>query len=364
MPQYLIMAEPPSPAERERLLTLARAGHRTAAGYVVAGDIPGATWTLELTAEGRLRATVLGIDVQAQLLPPQQYAAVVDLFRAAADEPASLPARAPAGAIAPDVQLEPGVVMPVQVTMLGPVSVQAPGMIDADRVALATEIVAYLAINPAGVHPNVLTGAIWPRGVTAEVRDATLARVRNWLGTDESGRSHLVTDADGRMRLGPQVGVDWRVFRALVGRAVQDSARGGSAEAGHLERALAEVRGPLLEGRGPGHYAWLATSGLENEAAALVADAAHRLSGLRRAAGDPAGAMEAARAGLRLARNDELLWRDVLLAADATGDERMLRSVVDEVSARAALDTVLPRMAPETEALIDELLPSWRSSVA
>jgi len=59
-----------------------------------------------------------------------------------------------------------------------------------------------------------------------------------------------------------------------------------------------------------------------------------------------------------------MLWRDLLLAADATGDDRTLRSVVDEVSARAALDQVLPRMAPETEALIDELLPSWRSSVA
>jgi hypothetical protein len=74
--------------------------------------------------------------------------------------------------------------------------------------------------------------------------------------------------------------------------------------------------------------------------------------------------MDAARAGLRLAFDDEMLWRDLLLAADATGDEITLRSVVDEVSARAALDNVLPRMAPETEALIDELLPSWRSSVA
>jgi hypothetical protein len=37
---------------------------------------------------------------------------------------------------------------------------------------------------------------------------------------------------------------------------------------------------------------------------------------------------------------------------------------VDEVSARTALDEVMPRMAPETEALINELLPSWRSSVA
>jgi hypothetical protein len=42
----------------------------------------------------------------------------------------------------------------------------------------------------------------------------------------------------------------------------------------------------------------------------------------------------------------------------------LLRAVVDEARARTALDEVLPRMAPETEALIDELLPSWRSPAA
>jgi len=42
----------------------------------------------------------------------------------------------------------------------------------------------------------------------------------------------------------------------------------------------------------------------------------------------------------------------------------VLRAVVSEISARAALDEVMPRLAPETEALIDELLPSWRSSAA
>jgi len=42
----------------------------------------------------------------------------------------------------------------------------------------------------------------------------------------------------------------------------------------------------------------------------------------------------------------------------------VLRGVVGEMSARVSLDEVLPRMAPETEALIDKLLPSWRSSVA
>ncbi len=170
------------------------------------------------------------------------------------------------------------------------------------------------------------------------------------------------------MSLGPQVRVDWQVFRALLGPG-RAGAAGGRAAAGQprpacLSRALDLVGGQLLDGRDPGRYAWLAADPLEYEAAALVADAGHRLAELRLAAGDAQGAMDAARAGLRLAFNDELLWRDLLTAAHATGQEHVLRAVVGEVFARVSLDEVLPRMAPQTEALIDELLPSWRSSVA
>jgi hypothetical protein len=142
------------------------------------------------------------------------------------------------------------------------------------------------------------------------------------------------------------------------------AADGGPDEAGYLSRALELVGGQLLDGRDVRRYAWLATDDLEYEVAAQVADAAHRLSGLRLAEADPDGAMEAARTGLLLAFNDELLWRDLLRGAQATGQEHVIRAVVDEVCARTALDEVLPRMAPETESLIDEILPSWRSSIA
>jgi hypothetical protein len=363
-PHYLIMAVPPTPTQRERLLALARTRHRTAAGYVVAGDIRGATWTWDVTEEGRLVADVLGFDLKAELLPASQYRAVVELFRSAT-EGAGVPLADPAVDAAPAAQLEPGSRMPVEVGLLGPVQVHAPGPVEAERQALATELVVYLATHPGGVHPNVLTGAIWPRGVQPEVRDATLARVQAWLGTDDVGRPNLTTDAGGRLRLGSQVRVDWLVFRALVAQAGHAAEAGNAAgEAAALERALGLVRGQLLDGRDPGRYAWLATDSFEYEATALIADAAHRLSALRLVAGDAPGAMDAARAGLRLAFNDEMLWRGLLLGAAATGQEHVLRAVVGEVSARAALDEVMPRMAPETEALIDELLPSWRTSAA
>lgn len=359
LPQYVIVAEPPAPAELKRLVALTRTANRVGAGYLLAGEVAEAAWTWEVTQDARLRAGVLGFDVRAQLLPGHQYAAVVELFRAATTA-ASVPAARPAADAAPAEQLLPGATTPVAITLLGTVSVRAPGTIDQDRVALATEIVAYLALRRVAVHPQVLASAIWPRGVTAEVIDATVSRVRDWLGVDDAGRLNLVTDAEGRLRLGSQVRVDWNVFRALVARAAEP----GSDPATFLERALAEVSGRLLDGRPPGRYAWLATTGLEQEAPALVADAAHGLSGMRRGAGDAAGAIAAVRQGLRLAADDELLWRDLLLAADASGDEQTLHAVVDEVSARATLDDRLPRIAPETEALIEELLPSWRPSVA
>ena len=365
-PHYLIMAVPPTPAQRERLLTLASTRHRTAMGYLVAGDVPGATWTWDVTEQGRLHAGVLGFDLRAQLLPAPQYAAIVELFRAAGRQDGVTLDDPPPDA-APPEQLVPGSRMAVEVRLLGQVTVQAPGGIEPDRLGVATEIVAYLATHPGGVHPNVLTGAVWPRGVTPEVQQAALSRVRDWLGSDSRGRPNLVADAAGRLSLGPQVRVDWQVFRALLAQAAAAGRAAGTSvpdEAAILARALDLVEGQLLDGRDSRRYAWLAADPLEYEANARVADAAHRLAGLRLAEGDPQGAMDAARAGLRLAFNDELLWRDLLTAAHATGAEHVLRGVVGEVSARVSLDDVLPRMAPETEALIDELLPSWRSSVA
>jgi hypothetical protein len=365
-PHYLLMAVPPTPQQRERLLALASTRHRTAMGYVTAGDVPGATWSWDVTEQGRLHAGVLGFDLKAQLLPAQQYAAVVELLRAAG-QAGGVTLDDPPPDAAPPEQLVPGARMAVEVRLLGQAAVQAPGGIEPDRVAVATEIVMYLAAHPGGVHPNVLTGVIWPRGVTPEVQRAALARVRDWLGTDSAGRPNLVVDGAGRVSLGPQVRVDWQVFRALLGQAAA-ARRAGTPrpgdEAAILARALDLVTGQLLDGRSAGRYAWLAGDPLEYEVTARVADAGHRLAELRLAAGDAQGAMDAARAALRLAFSDELLWRDLLTAAHATGREHVLRAVVGEVSARVSLDEVLPRMAPQTEALIDELLPSWRSSVA
>jgi hypothetical protein len=378
-PHYLISAVEAAPGwERDRLLALAQAGQAAGAGYLTAGDVPGAAWTWELSPDGRLLAGQLGLDVSAQAIPHEQQVALADMFEAS-DDLAGVPLSAPLPlGLAPSRHLLPQAEEPVEVTLMGPVSVRAPGQLEADRLGQTTEIVAYLATHPGGVHPNVLTAAIWPRGVTEQVRDAALERVMEWLGTDGVGRPHLARDTAGRFRLGSGVRVDWQVFCTLVLRSQEAAGQvpagshdappppgaGGQDEASLLEQALSLVAGPFLADRAAGRYAWLAVDGLEYEVEARAADAAHRLCELRLAAEDPHGAMTAVRIGLRVAPDDELLWRDLIMAAYHTADEPLLRSVVGEICDWARVDDRMPGLAPETEALIDELLPSWRWSVA
>ncbi|WP_214320879.1 BTAD domain-containing putative transcriptional regulator [Nonomuraea sediminis] len=346
--QYLLSAVAPTQDEARRLALLAR---KDTAGYVVTGEVPHATWTVEITEDGKARIAELGFEVAAQLLPRRHYRALIELFRTAEQLDGE--------AIPDDEPLESTRPPAIEIRTLGPIEVVGAEVLEEGRQALATELLIYLATHPGGVHPVVLGGVLWPRGVQAMVRDATIARVADWLGEDGDGNPHLYADEAGRLRLGPEVRTDWALFRELVRRSHGD----GTARAVLLERALGLVRGPLLSGRPPGRYAWLAADELEYDVAAGVADAAHRLCEIKLVHGDPDGAVAAIRAALLLAADDEGLWRDLLRATHATGDTARLRAVADGLSRRSASHPYGGGMAPETEALIDELLPSWRIHV-
>ncbi|WP_312888099.1 hypothetical protein [Nonomuraea rhodomycinica] len=340
---YLLSAVTPTQEEARRLALLAR---NDTAGYVVTGDVPHATWTLEITPEGKARIAELGFEVTAQLLPRRHYQALVELFRTAGRYDGE-----PIAEAEPLEDLQPP---EVEVRMLGPIEIAGLRPLEEGRMALAAEMLVYLATHPGGVHPVVLGGVLWPRGVQAMVRDATIARVADWLG-----EAHLRVDDAGRLSLGPGVRTDWALFRELVRRSHRDTA----ARAVLLERALGLVRGPLLSGRPPGRYAWLAADDLEYDVSAAVADAAHRLCELRLAQREPEAAVAAVRAALLLAADDEGLWRDLLRATHATRDFVRLRAVVDALTRRSGAYAYTGGLAPETEALIDELLPAWRIHV-
>ncbi|MEU8248288.1 BTAD domain-containing putative transcriptional regulator [Nonomuraea sp. NPDC048916] len=339
---YLLSAVTPNHDEARRLALLAR---KDTAGYVVTGEVPHATWTLEITDDGKAKIAELGFEVTAQLLPRRHYQALVDLFRTAEQLD---------GEAVPEPEPLADYGLPaVEVRMLGPIEIVGLDPLEEGRMALAAELLVYLATHPGGVHPVVLGGVLWPRGVQPMVRDATIARVAAWLG-----KRHLRIDEAGRLRLGPEVRTDWALFREMVRRSHGDP----TARTVLLERALGLVRGPLLSGRPSGRYSWLAADELEYDVTAGVADAAHRLCEIRLAHGEPDAAVAAVRAGLLLAADDEGLWRDLLRATHATGDLVRLRAVVEGLTRRAGSQPY-GGLAPETEALIDELLPSWRLHV-
>ncbi|MFC5826709.1 BTAD domain-containing putative transcriptional regulator [Nonomuraea insulae] len=340
---YLLSAVAPTHEEARRLALLAR---RDTAGYVLAGEVPHATWTLEIGDDGKARLAELGFEVDAQLLPRRHYRALIDLFRTADRlDGEAIPEPEPLGGLHPPA---------VEIRILGPVEILGLPPLEEGRMELATELLVYLATHVGGVHPVVLGGVLWPRGVQDMVRDATIARVAQWLGPE-----HLLADEAGRLRLGPDVRTDWALFRELVRRSQGDP----TARAILLEKALGLVRGPLLTARGPGRYAWLAADDLEYDVSAAIADAAHQLCELRLAQNQPDAAVAAVRAALLLAPDDEGLWRDLLRATHATEDLVRLRAVVEGLTRRASSHPYGGGMAPETEALIEELLPTWRIHV-
>ncbi len=329
------------------------------------GEVVGTRWQLEVDESGTLSIPLLDTKVEAVRLTAESAERVAELLadaRAEA-EPATGRPGADAGRAVVPVPLRAGddgrwSAAPVRLGLLGPVETRTPGVLDATRVPLATEVVTFLALQSSPVHPSVLAASVWPRGVTAEVRDATVERVRDWLGTDAEDNHLLRSDDDGRLSLSADVAVDWHAFCELALRARQVGSR---EQRELLRRALHLVRGELLEGRPGGRYAWLARSRLEQTVHDVVVDAAHQLALLCLDGDDPRGGAAAARAGLRLASGSQVLWRDLVRAefqgpggADAAAEAA--GTMAEVLGLRGA------SIEAETDALVEELLPASRAT--
>ncbi|GAA0608730.1 LysM peptidoglycan-binding domain-containing protein [Kribbella sandramycini] len=358
-PQYVVLGAPPDEDAGRRLAVLA-ARPRAGFGLMVAGEVPGARWQLQVDESGTLLIPALGLVLSASRLSEPTVELVTELL-AAARATTRLPSesgsrvRVPATGSAGDDSN--WVTAAVRVGVLGTVEVRSPNAIDAERWPLATEIVTFLALHPGGVHPSVLGASVWPRGVTSEVRDLAVERVRQWLGVDSQGGHQLRLDPNGRLYLGPEVAVDWDCFCDLVRRS--RTARTIRDERELLRRGLHLVRGPFLSGRPRGGYSWIARVHLERVVPDLVVDTAHRLFELTLGDDDPAGAVSAARAGLRLASGSDLLWRDLLQAEHRYGGVAAAEAVVEALGERVVRHGLV--LSPETEALIEELWPAGAS---
>ncbi|QCC77913.1 bacterial transcriptional activator domain-containing protein [Nocardioides daphniae] len=349
---YLVLGEAPSPASVELLSDLTGENDRGVA-VVSAVPVPSARWTLEVDEAGRLRVPLLDLEVQAVRITADTEQEVAALFAKAretapvhAGDRVAVPRPPRAG------EDDHWATAPARVGVLGDLAVRTTGQLDPARVQLATEVVVFLALQQSPVHPSVVAASVWPGGVTPEVRDATIARVRDWLGTDSAGNHLLREDEEGRLFLSDDVAVDWHAFCALALRA-RTSAPHEEIEL--LRRALQLVRGEFLTGRPSQRYAWLPRTRLERQSVDLVVDTAHRVVELS-LPNDPGGAVAACRAGLRLAPASQVLWRDLVVSESQNPDGPGAPAVVAEM--RRALAACGATPEAETEALVEELLPS------
>ncbi|WP_218775844.1 bacterial transcriptional activator domain-containing protein, partial [Streptomyces sp. 13-12-16] len=359
-PHLVLLAAEPSAEDAVTLAELAADASRLGIGYLVgtgSGDLPGAAWEMEITGEGKLLAPLLGLELDAQLLPAAQRRAVVELFTDAD------PGRGPDG---------PGDTPPflvdiseqgrpaVYARLVGPYEIIGLETPDGERSALLHEALALLLLHREGVHPRVLSSALWPRGVTDDVREALIERLRAWLGTDPDGTPRLGTDSTGRLTLAKSVVSDLDVLRSLYHEATQGRGVDSRAVRGRLlTDALVLVRGPLLADRPEGRYRWLTHEIVDAQLPLLVADTGLALCEFHLEKNRAEKAIEALNAALRTAPADERLWNELLRATHALDDPERLTALAADLVGRAGARGLPPR----TEALLDELLPTWRDTV-
>jgi hypothetical protein len=191
------------------------------------------------------------------------------------------------------------------------------------------------------------------------VARATVERLADWLGTDPDGKPNLISEPDGRLRLGRWVWSDWDLFESLQSRALHDADLQSPVLLDNLlNAALDLVRGRFLANRTKGRYGWLAYEIVEAQIPAQIADTALRLADARIANGAAEKAIAAVEAGLRMSPEDEELWRGLLRAIFATGDVPRLEEAIASLRDRTWRVHGVRELHPLTEALIAELAPA------
>ncbi len=360
-PEFLVLSGVPRDEDVKRLTEIAT-DPRNAVGVIVVGDIKDSSARLVAASDGRLWCGPLGIDVAAHRVSADTYRDALSVFDAEfvkgghdGDDPDDPTAGGIAMPVLDPDALDLHALMPVEITSLGHVSVTGPGELEEDRRDLLTELIVYLALHPEGIHPNVLSAAIWPRGVSDATRDAALAQAAIWLGVDADNTPRLTIDDEGRWRLG-RTGVrfDWDVFRALANRAAS-----GHDTIGDLELALSLVTGAAWTGLPAHRYGWLAYETVEADVRVAVVAVARRMADLSAAAGDPIRARNALLAGLRLAPACEDMWRDALRLANRFAGRSDVRAVANDMYAAIGRHGSPRGAEAETDALVGELLPGY-----
>lgn len=366
-PHLVLVGAEPSDEEAGRLAELAAGADALGIGYLVAterSELPGAGWEFEVSADGELRAPLMGLRLRAQTLPERVRSAVVELFAHAetGERPAAGGSGEEPGAGGPRfrVDLTESGRPAVYVRLMGPYEIMGLEEPDTGRSVLLREALALLLLKREGVHPRVLASALWPKGVTADVRDALIDRLTRWLGDGPDGAPLLRTDERGRLVLAESVVSDWDVLRTLHHGATGE--RGARLSPAVRQRQLTDAldlaRGPLLAQRPEGRYGWLAHELAELRQPLLVAELGLELADVHLGRERPQRAVAAVSNALRAAPADERLWNELLRAAHATEDgEQFDAAVAWIVEQNRAVHGPARGLPPRTQALLEELAP-------
>ena len=380
-PRILVLSGPPSVPEAAALASLVRGG-RTPLGVLVVGEVPGASWRFHIDAAGTVDLGVFGVSGRARTLSPQEYGPVLALLREAdqarrrsasgvealtprsaaqvvrdlaEDAGGATPGAAPLPVLPRWALLPPTAGMPakltrptpaaVQVQLLGPVHVTAPGPLDEAARGLLTELVVAVALHREGLHEALLRALVWPRGAEDDVVTQTVAQAQAWLGDQRPGHSRLHRAADGRYTLSNDVVCDVDVLRTVAEQAT------GARELDVLSAGLSLVQGTAFSRAVPGRYRWLRFYTAASDARLIGTAVARRAAGLRLQSGDRAGAAVALGRGLDLVPEAEALWREMLRVTPRDDLPEMVALMYD------VLDAGGIRPEPDTDALVEQLQP-------
>lgn len=327
-------------------------------GVVVVGTDREAALALHTRPDGRISAPHHGIDVTAQVLDREAARALDELF-----EPVDGGRRPSLETLVDALESEGEVSQAAAeavatLDVLGPVRVTTQGEVEPERQPLLTELLVLLALHPQGVHVNRLSAALWPRGVDADLRDGVLTQLGDWLGTTADGEP-VLREESGVWSLAPgAVRLDWDAFRDHLNRAATD----GRQRETHLRTALELVRGTAFDDIPAGRYSWLEPMSAEADVALAIELTVQALAEAATSRGDVSAAEAALRRGLELLPANEELWRSRLWLAESEGSD--VRGIVDDMYAAIAEHGSPVGASAATDALVDELAPGYRSSVA
>ena len=314
----------PNPEELSRLAALA-ADPLVALGVVVVGPVPDASMRMTVRDDARLVSPLHGIDVTPQVLDVTAVESLTELCEELPDA-----RRVSLDQVVETLEAEQHAAVVdtavVRVGVLGPITVEAPGPVESERLAFLTELACLLALHPEGLHVNRITAAIWPRGVDDSVREATLAQLAAWFGTTPDGTPVLREEAGLWSVVPGALSLDWTQFRAALNQVPEE----GLARDTHLRQALDLVRGTPFEDAPLGRYSWLAATPVHDDVALVIGLTAQALAEHSADRGEVAAATSALERGLALLPANEDLWRSRLLLAKRFGR----RDEVEEVASR------------------------------